>query len=245
MNAKKYFLKWVFILIAGLIVIQAEAQKNGKIHIKIEDDQRKIDTVIVLDENVDQQKIQEIVSAITGEEMDVRMHKKGNTNFLWMADNEISDSFDFDIEFDFDSIMEEAHKNMKMNRFDMHTMSDSMFKDMHLKLDSLNSYYFSDKDFSMHWSGFDGDSNGIYVFKGDTVFTGTNNSLTVSGNKMIVKSKSGEDKDGKSFSKVIIITDDESDDIEKNDSLQDENRSNKKRSKTITIEIETDEDEAE
>ncbi len=119
------------------------AQTKGKVHIKITDDDKKIDTVIEFKDNIDPEKIKSIVSMLAGEDIDVDIHKKGYDKMLW-----ISDDFDFhyDFDFDFDSLFKE------FNTLKFDDLSDSILLKHGIIRDSADSFIFKgDDEFVTKW----------------------------------------------------------------------------------------------
>lgn len=249
MKKNLLILKLSFLLVLSLVVFNAGAQKIGKIHIKISGTDKKIDTVIEFKDDLNAEQIQEIISTITGEDVDVSVKAKSGNKMIWISDDDMKGDFEFHFDMNIDSMMENVHKNMKMYNFNsMNKMTDSMLEAMDIKMDSFHNFYFSgDENFEFKWHGndsmFDED---IFIFKGDSIFT--NIDSLMKGSKIMMKSHVfiDDNEDGGRVRKIVIITDDDGDhEIHKYMYHDKDENIDKRGKKTIRIEIDVDEKDIE
>ncbi|NOZ46951.1 MAG: hypothetical protein GXO79_09245 [Chlorobi bacterium] len=168
-------------------------QKKGKIHIQIEGDKEKIDTVINFNGNIAEEELQSIISAVTGEDMNVKMHKKGNHKMILISDDDI----DMDFDFNTDSLMKEIHNKMKMYEFNGEDVDDSIFKSLNIKIDSLNNFVLNiNDDFDFSWTDDSINGKHMFVFKDDTCIMDIDSLIKRhSSNKKVIVKTIGDSED--------------------------------------------------
>lgn len=144
-----------------------QAQKKGKIHIKITGDEKKIDTVIEFTDDIDAKKIESIISTIAGEKIEINVHENGHNKMIWISGDDFKGDFDFDFDFNFDSSFKKLH-SLKFDDF-----SDSMLLKHGIVRDSADNFLFrGDYEFVMKWRSNDTvKGKNVFVFKGDTIHT--------------------------------------------------------------------------
>jgi len=228
-------IKIALLAILLISVSSTYAQKKGKVHIKITDENKKVDTVIEFKGDIDEAELKSVIKTLAGEDFDVSVDKNGKHKMVWISDDDFKGdfNFDFDIDWETDSTVDYLFKGMKdYNTFKFDDLSDSMLTELNIKMDSMNNFIFtSDDHLGFHWKSGDilKDEN-VFILKGDSIFTNIDSLIKIKGNndhviiksidadedvdELIMKMKCDKDKGGKYIIKTEVEIDD-SDDAKK------------------------------